>query len=67
MTKTVYSRAQETENCQSIQSFLTAFMEFVDSSSAGFTEFSEQRFWYFSFTIVKEFSVLLFPNTDAAL
>ena len=32
------SRARKTENCQSVQSFLAAFTEFVESFSSAFME-----------------------------
>ena len=40
-------RAGETENCQSVPSFLSIFTEFGKSFSAIFMEFVDWRFRYF--------------------
>ena len=41
------TRARETENCQRVLSFSAAFTKFAKSFSVAFTDFDEQRFWYF--------------------
>ena len=51
-----HTRVCETENCQSVQSFLATFPEFAESSSVAFTEFAEWGFWYSPF-LLKNFGI----------
>ena len=40
-SKKTWGKARETENCQSVKSFLAALTEFAESFSAAFTEFNK--------------------------